>query len=295
MGMTAKIAVGSIVIGLVVLALKFVAYWWTGSIALYSDALESIINVVAATAAFAAVSLSAKPADREHPYGHHKVEYFAAVLEGSLIVIAAFTIFRESWAAYLEPKPLNADWRGLAVNAAASAINATWCWILLGYGRRHRSPALIADAKHLFTDVVSSIGVLAGVVLAIATGWSVLDPLLAALVAINILWSGWVLVRESVGGLMDAAASPEIVEKIRKAVSLQGEGAIEAHDLRTRHAGRVTFVDFHLVVPGTMTVAVAHEICDRIEDAIEADVPDSIVTIHIEPEEKAKHQGIVVL
>ncbi|MEJ1161547.1 cation diffusion facilitator family transporter [Prosthecomicrobium sp. N25] len=295
MTMTGKIAIGSILVGLAVLGLKFLAYWWTGSIALYSDALESIINVVAAVAAFAAVSLSAKPADRDHPYGHHKVEYFAAVLEGALILLAAVSIFREAWLGYLNPRPLEADWRGLAVNALASVINATWCWILIGYGRRHRSPALVADGKHLFTDVVSSIGVLAGVILAIATGWSVLDPLLAALVAVNILWSGWQLVMESVGGLMDAAASPDIVEKIRKAVSLQGEGAIEAHDLRTRHAGRVTFVDFHLVVPGTMTVAVAHEICDRIEDAIEADVPDSVVTIHIEPEEKAKHQGIVVL
>ncbi|KPL54852.1 cation diffusion facilitator family transporter [Prosthecomicrobium hirschii] len=292
---TGKIAFGSIVVGVVVLGLKYLAYLWTGSIALYSDALESVINVVAAVAAFIAVSLSAKPADRNHPYGHHKVEYFAAVLEGALILIAALSIAREAWGAYVDPKPLNADWRGLAVNVAASAINGLWCWLLIGYGRRNRSPALIADGRHLLTDVVSSVGVLIGVGLAVVTGWQVLDPLLAGLVAINILWSGWSLVTESVGGLMDAAAAPDIQEKIRKAVSTHGEGAIEAHDLRTRHAGRVTFVDFHLVVPGGMTVSDAHDICDRIEDAIEADVPDSIVTIHIEPEEKAKHHGIVVL
>ncbi|TPQ49858.1 cation-efflux pump [Prosthecomicrobium hirschii] len=254
-----------------------------------------ILPMVAAVAAFIAVSLSAKPADRNHPYGHHKVEYFAAVLEGALILVAALSIAREAWGAYVDPKPLNADWRGLAVNVAASAINGLWCWLLIGYGRRNRSPALIADGRHLLTDVVSSVGVLAGVGLAVVTGWQVLDPLLAGLVAINILWSGWSLVTESVGGLMDAAAAPDIQEKIRKAVSTHGEGAIEAHDLRTRHAGRVTFVDFHLVVPGGMTVSDAHDICDRIEDAIEADVPDSIVTIHIEPEEKAKHHGIVVL
>jgi cation diffusion facilitator family transporter len=292
---TGRIAFGSIVVGVVVLGLKYLAYLWTGSIALYSDALESVINVVAAVAAFIAVSLSAKPADRNHPYGHHKVEYFAAVLEGALILIAALSIARAAWGGYVDPKPLNADWRGLAVNVAASAINGLWCWLLIGYGRRNRSPALIADGRHLLTDVVSSVGVLAGVGLAVVTGWHVLDPLLAGLVAINILWSGWSLVTESVGGLMDAAAAPDIQEKIRKAVSTHGEGAIEAHDLRTRHAGRVTFVDFHLVVPGGMTVSDAHDICDRIEDAIEADVPDSIVTIHIEPEEKAKHHGIVVL
>jgi len=292
---TGKIAFGSIVVGVVVLGLKYLAYLWTGSIALYSDALESVINVVAAVAAFIAVSLSAKPADANHPFGHHKVEYFAAVLEGALILIAALSIAREAWGAYVDPKPLNADWRGLAVNVAASAINGLWCWLLIGYGRRNRSPALIADGRHLLTDVVSSVGVLIGVGLAVVTGWQVLDPLLAGLVAINILWSGWSLVTESVGGLMDAAAAPDIQEKIRKAVSTHGEGAIEAHDLRTRHAGRVTFVDFHLVVPGGMTVSDAHDICDRIEDAIEADVPDSIVTIHIEPEEKAKHHGIVVL
>jgi cation diffusion facilitator family transporter len=152
--------------------------------------------------------LSARPADRNHPYGHHKVEYFAAVIEGALILIAALSIFRESWLGLIDPKPLDADWRGLAVNLVASLINGVWCWILIGYGRRQRSPALIADGRHLFTDVVSSVGVLIGVGLAILTGWSVLDPLLAGLVAINILWSGWRLVSESVGGLMDAAASP---------------------------------------------------------------------------------------
>lgn len=295
MSRTRQIALGSIVVGLVVLGLKFVAYWWTGSVALYSDALESIINVVAAVVAFLAVSLSAKPADRNHPYGHHKVEYFAAVLEGALILVAALSIFRAAWSAYVEPQPLIADAGAIAVNLLAGVINAGWCWLLITYGRRNRSPALVADGRHLLTDVVSSVGVLAGVVLAVSTGWLWLDPLLAALVAVNILWSGSRLVLESVGGLMDAAASPDIQAKIRKAVALHAEGAIEAHDLRTRHAGRVTFVDFHLVVPGTMTVAAAHDICDRIEDAIEADVPDSIVTIHIEPEEKAKHQGIVVL
>ena len=145
------------------------------------------------------------------------------------------------------------------------------------------------------TDVVSSAGVLAGVVLVMLTGWKVLDPALAVLVGLTVLWSGWGLVKESVGGLMDEAASGEVLEKIRVLISEHGEGALEAHDLRTRIAGRSTFVDFHLVVPGSMPVEDAHEICDRIEEAIAEDVPGARITIHVEPEHKAKHSGIVVL
>ncbi len=145
------------------------------------------------------------------------------------------------------------------------------------------------------TDVLSSIGVLVGVVLALLTGWHILDPALALLVGLTVLWSGWELVKESVGGLMDEAVSADVLEKIRIQISEHGEGALEAHDLRTRIAGRSTFVDFHLVVPGTMSVESAHEICDRIEEAITEGVPGVHITIHVEPEYKAKHSGIVVV
>jgi cation diffusion facilitator family transporter len=290
-----KLAAGSIVIGIIVLGLKYLAYLLTGSIALYSDALESIINVVTAIVALMAIRTSAKPADSNHPYGHHKAEYFSTVLESVLIVVAALAIFREAYFGFVAPKPLDAPWQGLAINGLASAVNAAWCFLLIRQGKKRRSPALEADGRHLLTDVTTSVGVLGGLVLAAATGWAVLDPALAAVVAVNILWSGWTMMKESVGGLMDEACPPETLTRIRDLISANAEGAIEAHDLRTRAAGRRTFIDFHLVVPGEMSVATAHEICDRIEAAVRSDIGDALITIHVEPEDKAKHSGIVVL
>jgi cation diffusion facilitator family transporter len=290
-----KLAYGSLAVGVVVLGLKVLAYLLTGSVALYSDALESIINVAAAGAALFAVRLSAIPADANHPYGHHKAEYFSAVLEGVLIVLAAVVIFREAWIAFQTPRPVDLTPAAVAANALASLINGAWCWVLLREGRRRRSPALVADGKHLLSDVISSAGVLVGVILAEVTGFGVLDPALAALVALNILWSGWKLVSQSIGGLMDAAAPPQEVDRIRALISRNAVGAIEAHDVRTRHAGRVTFIDFHLVVDGGKTVDEAHEICDRIEAALKEDLGEVAITIHVEPEHKAKHYGVVVL
>jgi cation diffusion facilitator family transporter len=290
-----KLALGSIFVGVIVFALKYAAYHLTGSIALYSDALESIINVVTAAAAFLAVRLSAQPADANHPYGHHKVEYFSAVLEGVLIIVAALMILRESYFGFMMPKALEAPSTGLAVNALASIVNAVWAWLLVGQGRRLRSPALVADGRHLLTDVITSVGVIAGLLLVPLTGWLWLDPALAAVVAVNIVWSGWSLVKESVGGLMDEALPEAVLVRVREAISVNAEGALEAHDLRTRHAGRMTFIDFHLVVPGHMSVTDAHEICDRLERALKAEVQDALITIHVEPDDKAKHAGIVVL
>ncbi|WP_210528976.1 cation diffusion facilitator family transporter [Rubellimicrobium arenae] len=290
-----KIAAGSIGVGLLVLGLKFAAFWLTGSIALYSDALESIVNVVTAVVALLAVRTSAKPADAAHPYGHGKVEYFSAVIVGVFIVVAALLILSEAWHGYRNPRPLVAAPQGLLVNGLAGAVNAVWCWVLIHRGRRLRSPALVADGRHLLTDVISSAGVLLGVLLAITTGWAVLDPALAALVALNILWSGWQLMRESVGGLMDVSLPESMLAQIRGVISANADGAIEAHDLRTRNAGPLTFVEFHLVVPGDMTVSTAHDICDRIEQAIRAEIEPVLITIHVEPENKAKHSGIIVL
>jgi cation diffusion facilitator family transporter len=278
-----------------VLVLKYVAYLMTGSVALYSDALESIVNVATAVAAFAALRYSAMPADANHPYGHHKAEYFSVVLDGVLIIVAAIAIFREAWLAFETPRLLDAPVNGLLVNLAAGVINAAWSFILIRTGRQRRAMALVADGKHLATDVITSAGVLAGVTLAWLTGWSILDPLLAVLVGLNVLWSGWSLVRQSVGGLMDEAVPPDILDRIRGVISKSAAGALEAHDLRTRQAGRATFIDFHLVVPGTMTVSEAHAICDQIERALRAEVSDATITIHVEPEEKAKHHGVVVI
>lgn len=295
MDRTVKMALGSVAVGLVVFGLKLLAFWLTGSVALYSDALESIINIVAAGVALLVLSISARPADANHPYGHHKAEYFSAVLEGVLIVLAALAILREAWFGLLDPRPLAAPIEGLALNGLASAINAGWSWLLLSRGRRWRSPALIADGLHVRADVVTSVGVLVGVALVALTGWLVLDPLLAAAVALNILWSGWQMVRESVGGLMDEAASPEIQARIQAAIAQHGGGALQAHDLRTRHAGQSTFIEFHLVVPAEMRVAEAHAICDRIETGLRDELEGAMIAIHVEPEEKAKEVGAIAL
>lgn len=295
MDRTTKIALGSILVGLAVLALKLAAYWITGSVALYSDALESIVNVATAIATVAAVRYSALPPDQNHPYGHHKAEYFAAVVIGVLIVLAALSIFREAYVSFFNPRAIEAPLKGLLVNAAAGILNLGWATALIREGRRSRSPALAADGRHLMSDVVSSGAVILGVGLAVVTGWARLDAVLAGLVALNILWSGWTVMRESVAGLMDVAAPPDLLERIRAVIATEADGAIEAHDVRTRVAGRVTFVDFHLVVPGGMSVTCAHDICDRIEAALKSEVPGATVTIHVEPENKAKHAGIVVV
>ena len=291
MNQVVRLAVGGIVVGVLVLVLKYAAYYVTGSVALFSDAAESIVNVATAVAAFFAVRWSAVPPDANHPYGHYKAEYLSAVLEGVLIVVAALAIMRKAYLGFLNPQALDAPTLGLVINGLATAINGGWSFLLFRVGRRRRSPALVADAHHLWTDVVTSLGVLVGVALVAVTGWLVLDSIIAGLVALHILWWGWVLMMRSFGGLMDEAVSKELLEKIRQAISTEAEGALEAHDLRTRHAGRVTFIEFHLVVPGTMSVADSHAICDRVEEALKSDVPDAIITIHVEPEHKAKHPG----
>ncbi|GJD58820.1 cation diffusion facilitator family transporter [Methylobacterium dankookense] len=295
MDRTQKAALASAGVGLAVMGLKFLAWWLTGSLALYSDAVESIINVVAAGGAFLALRVAGRPADADHPYGHHKAEFFSAVVEGALIIVAALLILREAYFGLLEPKPLDAPVLGVAVNGLATVVNAGWAWALMRWGRAWRSPALVADARHVFADVMTSVGVLIGLGAVLATGYPVLDPVVAGLVALNILWSGWQMVRDSVDGLMDRAAPPEMVGEIRALISRHGAGALEAHDVRTRSAGQATFVDFHLVVPGEMSVRDAHVICDRLEGALEADIPGAVVTIHVEPGEKAKGCGLPVI
>lgn len=290
-----RIAISSIFVGLGVMGLKYTAYVLTGSIALYSDALETIVNVASSIAAVAAIWFASRPADSNHPYGHDKAEYFAAVLVGVMIVLAAGSIFHSAWTGYHAGEEVNYSPLGLGINALAAVVNAGWAAVLIRTGKRSRSPALVADGRHLMTDVVTSLGVLAGVVLVVLTGWQKLDPILAGLVGLNVLWTGWDVMKGSISGLMDEAASPETLDKIRQVIAAEGEGALEAHDLRTRLAGKLTFIDFHLVVDGSMSVEAAHDICDRIEQAVGKAVPGSRLTIHVEPEHKAKHSGIIVL
>ncbi len=277
------------------LALKTGAWWITGGAALYSDALESTVNVAASAIALWALRVAAKPADANHPYGHDKAEFFAAVIEGVLIVVAALLILERAWESWRNPTPLAMPIPGIAVNVAATVINALWGALLLRNGRKLRSAALVADGRHLMADVATSVGIVAGVIATVLTGLLVFDPVIAALAAIHVLWSGASVIRDSVGGLMDAAPAIEIVQRIRALVGETAEGAIEAHDLRMRHAGKLTFLEFHLVVPGAMRVADAHAICDRIEAALKTEMEGLVITIHVEPEGKAKHQGVLVL
>ena len=290
-----RIAAGSIAIGCLVLAMKAVAWWITGSAALYSDALESIVNVAASVIALAALRFAAIPADANHPYGHDKVEFFAAVIEGVLIVIAALSIFRHAWETWQDLQPIAQPVQGLALSAVATVLNGVWSALLIRTGRRIRSPALLADGKHLLADVVTSAGIAIGVGLVVLTGYLVLDPLLAAATGIYVLWSGMAMIWMSVGGLMDAAPQPAVVSRIRELVAESAAGAIEAHDLRMRHAGKLTFLEFHLVVPGSMSVAESHAICDHIEEVLRAEMEQLVITIHVEPEEKAKQHGVPVL
>lgn len=290
-----RVAYGSLAVGIAVLAMKGFAAWSTGSLALFSDALESVVNVVTAVVALVAVRLSARPADASLPYGYYKAEYFSAVVIGIFIAVAALLIFREAYFGFINPRGFRLDPLGLGVSVLATVINAGWAWWLSRKGREERSPALVADGRHLWTDVISTIGVLIGVLLAAATGWMQLDAILAALVGVAVLWSGWELIKQSVIGLMDVAVEPKVLNQIRDIISSNAEGAIEAHDIRTRQAGQMTFIDFHLVVPGAMSVEAAHTICDTIEAKLRETVESTQITIHVEPENKAKHSGIVVV
>jgi cation diffusion facilitator family transporter len=284
-----RLAFWSIPISIGVLGLKMLAWWFTGSVALLSDGLESIVNVVAAVVAFAVIGYAAKPADAGHPFGHYKAEYFSAVVEGVLIVVAALLIVAEAIPAILAPRLPDAPALGLAINLSAGVVNAVWAYTLIRAGRAYRSPALLADGHHILSDVVTSAGVLVGLVLAIVTGYAVLDPLLAVIVACNILYQGWKVIARSVDGLMDKAVPAEEEEAIKKAIAANATGSLGVHDLKTREAGAAIFVDFHMVVPAAMPVGEAHDICDRLEDAIREVHAGAKIAIHVEPEGEKAH------
>ncbi|WP_345116715.1 cation diffusion facilitator family transporter [Bartonella jaculi] len=278
----------SIFVACIVFALKYWAYHITGSVALYSDALESIVNILAALAAWWAVKVSMKPADQDHPFGHHKVEYFSALLEGALIIIAAIMILREAWIALSTIGALQKPGIWLVIYFIANVINYVWGWILIRQGKLHRSPALKADAAHFITDVFTSLGILVGLIAGFVGEWAILDPILAIIVAVNILLQGWKVINNAVQGLMDVGVELDETMRIRELISANAHGALEVHDLRTRVAGRATFIEFHLVVPAVMPVGEAHQICDKIEGVLEEEFDNVRISIHVEPEEEAK-------
>lgn len=284
-----QLAFWGIPLSLAVMGLKMLAWYVTGSVALLSDGLESTVNVIAAVIAWMVVGYAAKPADEDHPFGHYKAEYFSAVAEGVMIVVAALLIVQEAVGALAAPALPEAPVFGLAINAGAAVINAAWAYVLIRAGRAYRSPALTADGQHVLSDVVTSAGVLLGLILALATGYAILDPVMAILVAVNILFQGWKVISHSVSGLMDRAVPAEEEVAIKAAIAAHADGALNVHHLRSRQAGRATFIAFDLVVPSGMSVGEAHRICDRLEEAIQAAQPGAQCVIHVEPESEKAH------
>jgi cation diffusion facilitator family transporter len=285
-------------IGLGVLLLKFFGAKVSGSAALYSDALESLVNVASSLLALYALIAGAKPADRQHPYGHAKVELLSAVATGGMILVAAVLIVQRAYLAFRHPVPLaplsGGLGLGLGLNAAAGVLNFAWATGLRRMAVTAKSPALAADASHLFADVITTIGIILALLVAHLMRLPVLDPIIAIFIAVQIALLGSRTVLQSLSGLLDEAPPEPLRTRIAELVRQHAAGAIEAHDFRTRQAGPASFLEFHLVVPGTMTVAVAHEICDRIEIALKAEIPGAIITIHVEPDAKAKHEGVLV-
>ena len=278
----------SLATSIVTIALKFAAYWYTGSVGLLSDAVEAVVNIVAALVALAVLTYSAAGPDREHNFGHEKAQYFSSGIEGALIFVAAGGIMWTAIPRLIAPQPLEQVTLGLALSVAAALANAACAWVMLGAARSHRSITLEADARHLLTDVWTTAGVFAGVVLVQVTGWLLLDPLIALAVAIQILWTGWHLMSRSFDGLMDRAI-PEadravIVEVLEK---LRHEGG-DYHALRTRVAGAKSFVDVHVLVPGRMTVQAGHDLVERLENEIQGRLPHVEVLTHLEPLEDPK-------
>jgi cation diffusion facilitator family transporter len=275
----------SIMAALATITIKTGAWWLTGSVGLLSDALESIVNLVAAGVTLWMLALSARPPTEEYAYGYSKAEYFASGLEGALIFAAALAI---GWAAIdrlLHPQPIERVGLGLGLSLGASLINFAVARVLLGAAHRYRSIALEADAEHLMTDVWTSAGVVVAVALVAVTRWNWLDPLIALAVAANIVYTGFVLVRRSALGLLDRALPAEQRESIEAVLAAHRAGGIEFHALRTRAAAGRSFVTMHLLVPGAWSVQQAHDVAETIEREIAQAVPGSSVFTHIEPRE----------
>ena len=275
----------SIAAALVTMALKFFAYRLTGSVGLLSDAVESVVNLVAALVALWALWLASRPADDEHHYGHSKAEYFSSGLEGALILVAAASIAVAAWPRLFHPQPIEQVGLGLAVAVVASALNGVVAWVLWQAGRRHRSVTLTADARHLLTDVWTTVGVVVAVALTHLTGWLILDPLIALAVALNVLWTGVRLIRESGLGLLDTALPPADQQTIAQTLAPYRQEGIEFHALRTRGSGARRFVSLHVLVPGSWSVQQGHDLCERIELSLRRALSDTTVFTHLEPRE----------
>src|SRR5215213_5041233 len=276
----------SIAAALITIGLKLGAYYLTGSVGLFSDAAESVVNLVAAVAALWALTLAVRPPDEEHAFGHNKAEYFSSGLESALIIIAAAWIGVTAWGRLMDPQPLENVGLGLSITLCAAALNGVVALVLLRAGRRLRSITLRADAQHLLTDVWTSVGVVLGVVMVQLTGWLVLDPVIGLAVAANIVWTGFRLLRDTAEGLLDRALPPGEQELISGVLSRYENQGIRFHALRTRAAGQRRFVSMHVLVPGRWTVKRGHDLSERIEGELaNALQGNTTFFIHIEPSE----------
>jgi cation diffusion facilitator family transporter len=275
----------SVAAAVATMSVKFVGYLLTGSVGLFSDAAESVVNLVAALVALWAVTLADKPADEEHTYGHSKSEYFSSGVEGALIFVAALVIAVEALPRLWHPQPLEQVGLGLAFSVSGAAINGVLAWFMLRAGKEQRSIALQADARHLFADVWTTVGVLVGVLLVAVTGWLLLDPVVALLVAANIIWTGGRLLHETGLGLLDTALPKEDLQRIDAILDPYREQGILFHAQRSRQAGSRRFISFHVLVPGSWTVQKGHSVCEAIELAIRETFPETTVFTHLEPRE----------
>jgi cation diffusion facilitator family transporter len=280
-----RYAVLSIAAAVLTIGLKLGAYLLTGSVGLFSDAAESVVNLVAAVAALWALIYAARPPDEEHAYGHNKAEYFSSGLESALILIAAVWIGIAAWGRLVDPQPLQNVGLGLSVALVAAALNGGVALAILRAGRRLRSITLQADAQHLLTDVWTSLGVVLGILTVQLTGWLVLDPLIGLLVTANIVWTGVRLLRDTAQGLLDRTLPPEDQEAILRVLSRYEEKGIRFHALRTRASGPRRFISMHVLVPGKWTVQQGHDLSERIETNLAEALPQSTFFIHIEPSE----------
>jgi cation diffusion facilitator family transporter len=275
----------SIAAAVVTITLKVLAWRITGSVGLLSDAAESVVNLVAAVAVLVALKVAAMPADKNHHFGHTKAEYFSAAIEGLMIFVAALVIMYTAVERFLHPQPIENVGIGLAISVVASVVNGAVAFVLLRAGREHRSLTLTADGKHLLTDVWTSAGVVAGVLLVGLTGIVRLDPVIAFLVGANIVWTGWKLIRESSEGLMDISMPKEDNRAIAEIVARFVTPEVHFHALRTRVSGHRRFAEMHVLVPGAWSVQRGHDLVEEVEQAVNREFGEIALTCHLEPSE----------
>jgi len=273
----------SVAAALATIVLKTVAWRLTGSVGFLSDAAESVVNLVAASVALVTIRWATRPPDDDHMYGHEKAEYFSAGVEGALILVAAASIAWYAVGRLLHPVAIEDAGVGIAISAAAASINLVVGLILIRAGREHRSITLEADGRHLLTDVWTSVGVVVGVALVWATGWERLDPVIALVVAVNIVVTGATLIRRSSGGLLDRTLPPGEQQAIDTVLRRARSDGIEFHAVRTRQSGRRSFVSLHVLVPGGWTIQRGHDLSERLEREIRAVLPHASVLTHLEP------------